>query len=51
MLDNYATVNEAVKDFGSGKLNLLVPAEINGHKMDLHLSITDSSGDNAILNT
>lgn len=48
MLDNYATVNEAVKDFGSGKLNLLVPAEINGHKMDLHLSITDSSGDNAI---
>ena len=48
MLDNYATVNEAVKDFGSGKLNLLVPAEINGHKMDLHLSITDTSGDNAI---
>lgn len=48
VLDNYATVNEVVKDFGSGKFNLLVPAEVNGHKMDLHLSITDASGDNAI---
>lgn len=48
MLDNYATVNEAVKGFNGDKLNLLVPAEVNGHKMDLHLSITDASGDNAI---
>lgn len=48
MLDNYATVDEAVKGFNGDKLNLLVPAEVNGHKMDLHLSITDASGDNAI---
>lgn len=47
VLDNYATVDEAVKGFGSGKLNLLA-ADINGRKMDLHMSITDASGDNAI---
>lgn len=47
MLDNYATVDEAVKGFGSGKLNLLA-ADINGRKMDLHMSITDASGDNAV---
>lgn len=47
MLDNYATVDEAVKDFGKNKLNLLV-TDVNGRKMDLHMSITDASGDNAI---
>lgn len=48
VLDNYATVDEAVKDFGQDKLNMLVPAKVNGHTVDLHLSITDANGDNAI---
>lgn len=48
VLDNYATVDEVVKDFGQDKLNMIVPSAHNGQVMDLHLSITDSSGDNAI---
>lgn len=48
MLDNYATVNEAVKDFGSGKYNMLGVPDIDEQKMHVHVSITDASGDNAV---
>lgn len=48
LLDNYATVNEAVKDFGSGKYNMLAVPDLDGQKMHLHVSITDASGDNAV---
>lgn len=48
MLDNYATVNDAVKDFGSGKYNMLAVPDVDGKKMDLHMAISDASGDNAI---
>lgn len=48
VLDNYATVNEAVQDFGQDKFNMLAPALPNGYKATVHLAITDPSGDNAI---
>lgn len=48
MLDNYATVNEAVADFGSGKYNVLAVPDLDGEKMHLHMSITDAAGDNAV---
>ncbi len=48
LLDNYATVKEAVADFGSGKYNVLAVPDIDGQKMHLHVSITDAAGDNAV---
>jgi len=48
MLDNYATVKEAVEDFGSGKYNMLGVPDMDGEKMHLHLCITDVGGDNAV---
>ncbi len=48
VLDNYATVDEAVKDFGQDKLNMIAPTLPNGANATVHLSISDRSGDNAI---
>lgn len=48
VLDNYATVEEAVNDFGQDKFNMIAPTLPNGANPTVHLSITDSSGDNAI---
>lgn len=48
VLDNYATVNEAVNDFGQDKFNMTAPKLPNGVAPTVHLSITDKSGDNAI---
>lgn len=48
ILDNYATVNEAVKDFGNGKYNMLPIPSLEGNKAQLHVAITDATGDNAI---
>lgn len=48
MLDNYATVDEAVKDFGQDKFNIIAPKSVNGHAPDVHVAISDSSGDNAV---
>lgn len=48
VLDNYATVNEAVNDLSSKQFNMIAPTLPNGAKASLHLAITDSSGDNAI---
>ena len=47
-LDNYATVEEAVKDFGQDKFNMIASALPNGADPTVHLSISDSTGDNAI---
>ena len=47
-LDNYATVDEAVKDFTQDKFNMIAPPLPNGSAATVHLSITDRSGNNAI---
>lgn len=48
-LDNYATVNEAVKDMKKNRF-YVVTTEIpnDGRQAGLHLSISDSTGDSAI---
>lgn len=48
ILDNYATVDEAVKGFKAGQFNMLAPPLPKGFAATLHLSITDASGDNAV---
>lgn len=47
-LDNYATVEEAVKDFGQDKFNMVAALLPNGRYPAVHLSLTDNTGDNAI---
>jgi penicillin V acylase-like amidase (Ntn superfamily) len=48
VLDNFATVDEAVKDLSQDKFNMIAPVLPHGVSPTLHLSITDPSGDNAI---
>ncbi|PIQ42629.1 MAG: choloylglycine hydrolase [Gammaproteobacteria bacterium CG11_big_fil_rev_8_21_14_0_20_46_22] len=48
MLDNYATVDQAVKDFSKKKFNMLAPMLPGNHYPSVHLALTDKSGDNAI---
>ncbi len=48
-LDNYATVEEAVKAMANPPFGILAPALPNGHAAGIHLSISDASGDSAIL--
>lgn len=48
VLDNYATVDEAVKDYGQDKFNMIAPLLPNGSYPTVHLSVTDRNGDNAI---
>lgn len=48
VLDNYATVAEAVEALRKEPFNLLAPALPDGSAAALHLSISDSSGDSAI---
>ncbi len=50
VLDNFATVKEAVREFQKGEI-YIVPLEIDdnsSHNSGLHLSISDSKGDSAI---
>ncbi len=47
-LDNYATVDEAVKDFGKDVVNIVANTLPNGSQATVHLAIADRSGDNAI---
>lgn len=47
-LDNYASVEEAVNDFGKDKFNMIADPLPNGSAANVHLSITDRTGDNAI---
>lgn len=48
ILDNYATVDEVVNDFGQDKLNITAANLPNGVYPTLHLAVTDRSGDNAV---
>ncbi len=49
VLDNYATVAEAVSDLEKEPFRLVAPVLPNGSPAHGHLSMTDSSGDSAIL--
>jgi penicillin V acylase-like amidase (Ntn superfamily) len=49
VLDNYATVAEAVEALRSEPFVIQAPNLPNGSKSTLHLSISDASGDSAIL--
>lgn len=48
VLDNYATVAEAVEGLRKEPFTLFAPSLPNGAKSTLHLSISDPSGDSAI---
>jgi choloylglycine hydrolase len=48
MLDNYATVAEAVEDWSKGSFTLLGPTLPNGSPAVVHLAISDPSGDSAV---
>ncbi|MEO8507291.1 MAG: linear amide C-N hydrolase [Betaproteobacteria bacterium] len=48
-LDNYATVSEAVAALQKEPFNILAPTLPNGTGAALHLSLSDASGDSAIL--
>lgn len=48
MLDNYATVAEAVEAWKDTPLALVPPTLPNGYPSVLHLSLSDSSGDSAV---
>ncbi len=49
VLDNYATVAEAVAALEQEPFRIVAPELPNGAKATLHLSISDASGDSAIL--
>ena len=49
VLDNYATVDDAVTALRAEPFNMLAPALPNGSEAALHLSISDATGDSAIL--
>ncbi|MGL4422307.1 MAG: linear amide C-N hydrolase [Gemmataceae bacterium] len=48
-LDNHATVKEAVEAMADPAFVILAPALPNGHAAGLHLSLSDATGDSAIL--
>jgi penicillin V acylase-like amidase (Ntn superfamily) len=48
VLDNYATVSEAVDALRGEPFNMLAPTLPNGSEAALHLAISDASGDSAI---
>lgn len=48
VLDNYATVAEAVEALGKDPFAMVAPTLPNGFPATLHLSISDASGDSAI---
>jgi penicillin V acylase-like amidase (Ntn superfamily) len=48
VLDNYATVDEAVREFGKNQFHIEGQPLPNGMLPTIHLSISDPTGDNAI---
>lgn len=48
-LDNFATVSEAVAAMANPPFAIIAPPLPNGHAAGLHLSISDATGDSAIL--
>lgn len=49
ILDNFATVDEAVKALKKEPFQIVAPTLPNGRKAALHVAISDASGDSAIL--
>lgn len=49
VLDNFATVDEAVKSLSANAPHLIAPTLPNGAKAQVHLSLSDPSGDSAII--
>ena len=49
VLDNYATVTEAVKDLGKDNIQIIAPKAPSGHDSTVHIAISDSTGDSTIL--
>lgn len=49
ILDNFATVEEAVAELSKDKFRLDAPELPNGSKSTLHMAIADKSGNNAII--
>jgi len=49
VLDNFATVDEAVKVLAKEPFQIIAPPLRNGKPLTLHLSMSDASGDSAIL--
>ena len=49
VLDNFATVDEAVKELKNDKFRIDAPDLPNGVKSRLHLAISDPTGNNAII--
>lgn len=49
VLDNFATVKEAVQALGQEPFRIVAPILPNGSPAQLHLSISDKDGDSAIL--
>ena len=49
ILDNFATVAEAVKELSKDKLQIIAPELPNGHAATIHVALSDASGDSAIL--
>jgi penicillin V acylase-like amidase (Ntn superfamily) len=47
-LDNFATVDEAVKAMADAPFAIIAPTLPNGHAAGLHLSLSDETGDSAI---
>lgn len=48
VLDNYASVEEAVREFGKNQFHIEAELLPNGSYPGIHLSISDPTGDNAI---
>ncbi len=48
VLDNYATVAEAVDSLGKDPFAMVAPTLPNGYPANLHLSISDSTGNSAV---
>ena len=48
VLDNFATVSEAVDALGKESFSILAPSLPNGSPAQLHLAISDATGDSAI---
>lgn len=49
VLDNYASVSEAVTDLASERFRMVTVPAPNGSKGNVHFSISDPSGDSAII--
>lgn len=48
VVDNFATVDEVVKDLNQHQFNMIAPSLPNGAQASVHLAVTDASGDNAV---